>query len=83
MVVTSQKVMEGGSVMYSVMRNAKRIKKLRAESKRSVIEAAKALHIAESTYRMYENATRNPSDETKERIAKLYGTTVQAIFFEK
>ena len=75
--------MKGGSVMYSMVRNAKRIRKLRFGSKKSVSEAAKALHIAESTYRMYENGTRNPCDETKERIAKLYGTTVQAIFFDK
>ena len=67
--------------MYSVKRNAKKLKQLRMQTGKTMEETAKRLHIAKSTYSMYECAKRNPTDVNKEKIARYYKTTVGALFF--
>ena len=69
--------------MYSVKRNAKRLKRYRKKAGLIPAEVAKRLYIADSTYRMYENGSRNPSDEITEKIAELFNTSVQVLFFDK
>ncbi len=58
---------------------AQRLRDLRGTSTQQSI--AKALSLSQSTYAMYETGQRIPSDENKQKIAILYNTTVQAIFF--
>lgn len=55
--------------------------KLRLKSKKTQKEVADAIGVAISTYGMYEIGKRIPNDENKRKIAKFFGTTVQAIFF--
>ena len=43
---------------------------------------ADELGLSQSTYAMYETGQRIPSDENKQKIALLYGKSVQEIFFE-
>ena len=69
--------------MYSVKRNAKKLKQLRIQTGLTMEELAKRLHIPRSTYSMYECAERNPSDVNKEKIARYYKTTVGALFFDE
>ena len=45
-------------------------------------EVAEKIGVAQSTYAMYENTARLPSDEVKVKIADFYGESVQAIFFD-
>ncbi len=59
---------------------AKRLRTLRG--KRTQAEVSRDLDITQSSYAMYETAQRMPSDEVKERFAKYYNLTVQAIFFD-
>ena len=68
--------------MYSVTRNGERLRKLRKIAKRSIKETAELLNTTEGAYGSYERGKRNPPDEIKERLAMLYGMTVQALFFE-
>lgn len=58
---------------------AQRLRDLRSTSTQKSI--AEALGLSQSTYAMYETGQRIPSDENKQKIANLYKTTVQAIFF--
>ena len=44
-------------------------------------EIAKALGITKSSWAMYERGERTPRDETKMRIAKFFGKSVEEIFF--
>jgi transcriptional regulator with XRE-family HTH domain len=44
-------------------------------------EVCQALKISRSALAMYENGNRVPRDETKIRMAKLYGTTVEALLY--
>jgi transcriptional regulator with XRE-family HTH domain len=46
-------------------------------------EVAKAVGVSVSAMSMYENSDRIPRDEIKIRLAKYYGTTVQALFFDE
>ena len=62
------------------LRFTEKLKALRGDRPQS--EVAKAVGIAASTYSMYENGERNPSDPVKIRIADYFGVTVQYIFFE-
>lgn len=55
--------------------------KLRLKNKKTQKEVADAIGIAVSTYGMYEIGKRIPNDENKRKIAKLFKSTVQAIFF--
>lgn len=58
---------------------ARRLRELRGE--RTQEKVAKDLDIAQSSYAMYENGQRIPSDEKKIKLAEYYDTTVQDIFF--
>lgn len=44
-------------------------------------EVAESIGIAASTYSMYENGERVPSDSVKVKLANYFGKTVQEIFF--
>ena len=44
-------------------------------------QVADALGISFSSYVKYERDERNPSDNTKRRIAKYFGKSVESIFF--
>ena len=49
---------------------------------RSMDEVANEVGISRSAIGMYENEERIPRDDIKIRLAKYFGTTVSAIFFE-
>lgn len=59
---------------------AKRLVELRGD--RSRAEIAKKIGVSISAVQMYENGERIPRDETKKKIAELFGKTVQQIFFD-
>ncbi len=59
----------------------KRLINLRKNQSQS--DVAKAVGIATSTLAMYEAEQRVPRDNIKIALAKYYGTTVQAIFFNE
>lgn len=59
---------------------AKKLVALRAEKSRE--EVAKAIGVSLSAMAMYETGARIPRDETKKRIAKYFGVTVEEIFFD-
>jgi transcriptional regulator with XRE-family HTH domain len=59
---------------------ARRLIDLRGD--RSQQEIADALGITRAAVGMYETGDRIPKDEVKAAIAKLYGRTVQEIFFD-
>jgi len=44
-------------------------------------EIAEAVGIATSTYQMYENGKRVPSDGVKIRLSEYFGVSVQELFF--
>lgn len=44
-------------------------------------EIAKSLGISKSAYAMYEQGNRVPRDEVKIKISKLFGVSVQDLFF--
>lgn len=44
-------------------------------------EIAEAVGIATSTYQMYENGKRVPSDSVKVRLSEYFGVSVQELFF--
>ena len=54
---------------------------LRGERSRE--DAANDMGISVSALQMYENGQRMPKDEIKVRIARIYNSSVQQIFFEK
>lgn len=58
-----------------------RLAKLRGSKRQA--EVAKDIGIATSTLGMYETEQRIPRDNIKVALAKYYGTTVQAIFFDE
>lgn len=49
--------------------------------KRTRAEVAEAIKVSVSAIQMYENGERIPRDETKKKLADLYNTTVEALFF--
>ena len=55
---------------------------IKARGKKPQREAAKELGISRSALSMYETGARIPKDEIKVRIAKVYGLSVQALFFD-
>lgn len=59
-----------------------RIKKLRESMNISQEYLAKKLNVSASTISMYEVGERIPRDETKIKIAKLFGVSVSSIFFD-
>lgn len=58
---------------------AERLRALRGDKSRA--EVAEACGISISALTMYEIGERVPRDEVKTRLAKLYGKTVEGIFF--
>jgi putative transcriptional regulator len=54
---------------------------LRGERSREGV--ANDMGISVSALQMYENGQRMPKDEIKVRIARIYNSSVQQIFFEK
>ena len=58
---------------------ARRLRELRGDKTQEKV--AKDLNISQSSYAMYENGQRIPSDEKKIKLAEYYSTTVQDIFF--
>lgn len=58
---------------------AERLRALRGDKSRT--EVAEACGISISALTMYEIGERVPRDEVKTRLAKLYGKTVEEIFF--
>jgi len=56
-----------------------RLRKLRGNFSQSFV--AKACGISASSLSMYENGNRIPRDDVKARFAKLFGKSVQYIFF--
>ena len=57
----------------------KKLVKLRGT--RTQKEVAQAINVCQSTYSMYENGERLPSDEVKKRIAEYHKCSVQFIFY--
>ncbi|ALX47613.1 helix-turn-helix transcriptional regulator [Lentibacillus amyloliquefaciens] len=60
---------------------AKRLKDFRGGKNRENV--AELLGISISALQMYETAQRIPQDDIKLKIAKLYGVSVQEIFFSE
>lgn len=58
---------------------ANRLRALRGDKPRT--DVANACGISVSALTMYEVGERVPRDEIKVKLAKLYGTTVEKIFF--
>lgn len=58
---------------------AERLIRLRGDRTRE--EVAKKVGISVSAISMYENGDRIPRDDIKIKLAALYGTSVQEIFF--
>lgn len=48
---------------------------------KSIAEVAKAVGVSNSAYIKYERGERVPRDEVKTRIARYFGSSVEAIFF--
>lgn len=59
---------------------SERLKKARGDRRRE--DVAKAVGVSLSAIAMYENGDRVPRDEVKIKLAKLYNTSVQALFFD-
>ena len=56
-----------------------KLRELRGEKTRE--DVARMIGVSVSAIQMYENGVRIPRDETKIKLANLYGKTVQEIFF--
>ena len=61
------------------MTSGEKLRMLRGQRSQQLI--ADKLNISKSAYAMYERDERRPRDEIKERIAKLFGESVQSIFY--
>ena len=57
-------------------------KLVKARGDRSREDVAAAIGVSLSAIAMYETGARVPRDETKIKLAKLYNTTVQELFFD-
>lgn len=58
-------------------------KLIEARNTRSREEVASAVGISVSALAMYELGKRVPRDETKIKLARFYGTTVEFLFFDE
>ena len=56
-----------------------KLRELRGNKTRE--EVAAAVGVSISAIQMYENGGRVPRDETKKKLAELYGVSVQDLFF--
>lgn len=61
------------------MTTGERLRQFRGD--RSQETVADEVGVTKSAYAMYERDERTPRDEVKIRLAKYFGTTVQALFF--
>ena len=59
-----------------------RLKKLRKKKKYTQFEVSKIVGISVSAVTNYESGIRIPRDEIKIKLAKLYDSTVEEIFFK-
>lgn len=55
------------------------LRELRGTRSKRIV--AEAIGVSFSSYVKYERDERNPNDNTKRRIAKYFGKTVESIFF--
>lgn len=82
MLLYRQKITNGehrkGGILLSV---AEKLVILRGNKTQKRV--ADDLGMAQSTYAMYENGKRVPSDERKKKIANYFNVTVQSIFFDE
>lgn len=64
--------------------NCKKIGELLIEKrgKKTQLEVAIAVGVSASAIRHYEQGNRNPKDEIKYRLSKLFKTSVQELFFQ-
>lgn len=58
-----------------------KLRELRGNKTRE--EVAAAVGVSISAIQMYENGGRVPRDETKKKLAELYGVSVQDLFFAR
>lgn len=63
------------------MTTAEKLVSARGEKSRE--EVANAVGVSLSAISMYENGARIPRDEIKVKLADYFGTSVQALFFDK
>lgn len=56
-----------------------KLRELRGERSQSAI--AREIGLTKSAWAMYERGERVPRDDVKRRIAKFFGSSVEAIFF--
>lgn len=66
-------------VIKWIGKDSKKLVELRGT--RTQKEVAQAINVCQSTYSMYENGERLPSDEVKKRIAEYHKCSVQFIFY--
>lgn len=74
-VQTEQNVVQGGEIMKEY-----NIQELRVKNNLTQYQVAKETGVTKNYISMIERGIRNPSDKMKERLAKLYNTTVVQIF---
>lgn len=65
--------------MINAKEIGQRLRELRGDM--SLDDVSKACGISKSAIQMYECGARVPRDEIKVRLAKLFNTSVEAIFF--
>lgn len=65
------------------MREGVPAKLIRLRGTRSRGEVAKELGISLSAITMYETGERIPRDDIKVKLAKLYGVSVESLFFSE
>lgn len=61
----------------------RRLRYLRDENDLTAIEICRRTGIAQSAYSNYETGLRVPRDENKVKLARMYGLTVDTIFFNE
>lgn len=61
----------------------KRLKIHRITKGLSIKKVADKCKISNTAMYSYEAGTRRPKDNVKETLAKIYGTTVQSLFYDK
>lgn len=74
-------IVTGGENNLDAKETGKRIAELRKSFKMTKRFMAKAIEASYSSVCAYEYGLRTPSDENKVKIAKLFGVTVESIFF--
>ena len=67
--------------MQSGIEIGSKLRELRGSTPRS--DVAEAVGISTSALQMYECGDRIPRDDVKEALARFYGTTVGALFFNE